>query len=233
MAFQGAVETQPSSAPPGSRRQRVWSILILAGLAIAGAVVAWLGYPQLAAPIVGLPAAFEVLRRLLGPGPTPPSGTNVDTKRKPINWRRLYIGTLVLFIYGLGYLTSVTAYAYRQPNVWLKTTSADLSPSVDVVLHWKNLKVGQRPGVFVYSASDRRYYPALCGVASESGMQPCRIEIGVSGDRSKTFELLPALLSPAGEVVISKYRSDTTAAGMIEPPEGTSLFAGKTVVRKD
>ena len=233
MASQIVGEPQPASAPTEPPRRKLLPIVILAALAIAGGVAAWRGYPHLAAPIVGLPAAFEVLRRLLEPGPTPPSGTNVDKKRNLILWRRLYIGALVLFIYGVGYLTSVTAYAYRQPNVWLDTTNANLESSVDAVLHWKNLKAGQRPAVFVYSASDRKFYPARCGVASELGMQPCRIDIGVAGDRGKTFDLLPALLTPEGEVVIKQYQSDPTAAGMIEPPDGTSLFAGKRVVRKN
>jgi hypothetical protein len=233
MASQGAVETPPASTPSGPRRQKLLIILILAGLAIAGGIAAWRGYPQLTAPIIGLPAAYEVLRRLVDPRPLEPTGTTVEAKRRTVLRRRLYGGALILVIYALGYLTSVIAFAIRQPSVSLAIKSQDASPATDVVLHWKNIKPGQRPGVFVYSASDRRYYPALCGVASESGVLPCRIDIGVSGDRGKTFELLPALLSPSGEVEIKKYRSDNTSAGMIEPPEGTSLFTGKTVVRKE
>lgn len=229
MASQSVAEHQPTSAATESPRRKLLPIVILTVLAIAGCGIAWYGYPQLAAPILGLPAAYEVLCRLR---PTPPSGTNVK-KRNPILRRRIYVAALVLFIYGVGYLTSVSAYAYRQPRVWLDIPNANLESTVDVVLHWKNLKTGQRPGVFLYSASDRRFYPAQCGVASESGMQPCRIDIGLRGDHGKTFELLPSLLSPNGEVVIKQYRADPTAAGMIEPPDGTSLFRSKMVIRKD
>jgi len=231
MPQSSALEPQATSAPPGPRLQRFWPFVILAGLAIAGAFVAWRGYPQLAAPIVGLPAAFEVLRRLIPPGPTPSPGTKAFTKRNPVFWRRMYIAGIVLFIYALGCFTPILARVFSQPSVWLKAPAAAVSPSVDGVLGWNGLSAGQRPAVFVYSGSDRKYYPAQCGFVSASGEQSCQIDIGVAGDRGKKFELLPALLNPAAEAVIKKYWSDPVAAGLTELPEGTCVYARKTVVR--
>ena len=231
MASQIVGGPQSTSAPTGPPRRRLLPILILAALVIAGGIAARRGYPQLAAPIVGIPAAFEVLRRLIPPGPTPPPGTNVITKRNPVFWRRVCIAGIVLFIYALGCLTPILARVFSQPSVWLEAPATAISSSIDAVLVWKGLSTGQRPAVFVYSGSDRKYYPAQCGFASVSGEQSCPIDIGVAGDRGKTFALLPALLNPAAEAVIKNYWSDPIAAGLTELPEGTFVFARKTVVR--
>jgi len=231
MASQIVGGPQSTSAPTEPPRRKLLPILILAALAIAGGIAAWRGYPQLAAPIVGLPAAFEVLRRLMPAGPPPSPGTNVFTKRNPVFWRRVYVAGIVLFIYTLGCLTPILARVFGQPSVWLEAPATAISPSMDAVLGWKGLSAGQRAAVFVYSASDRKYYPAQCGFASASGQQSCPIDIGVVGDRGKTFELLPALLNPAAEAVIKTYWSDPIAAGLTELPEGTVVVARKTVVR--
>jgi hypothetical protein len=231
MASQIVGGPQSASAPTEPLRRKLLPIFILAALIIASGIAARRGYPQLAAPIVGLPAAFEVLRRLIPPGPTPPPGIKVFTKRNPVFWRRACIAGIVLFIYALGCLTPILARVFSQPSVWLESPATAISPSMDAVLGWKGLSAGQRAAVFVYSGSDRKYYPAKCGFASASGQQSCSIDIGVVGDRGKTFELLSALLSPAAEAVVKKYWSDPTAAGLTELPEGTFLFEKKTVVR--
>jgi hypothetical protein len=181
-----------------------------------------------------LPAALKVLLDILdGQKSATLPGEDVD-KKPPLRMKKgIRVACVIGFVYVLGYFTPSITTGLLKPIVWLEMPSTSVTSPADVVLRWKRLERGQWPAVFVYAVSDRKYYPSVCGVGSKSGAERCRVDVGISGDQGKTFELLPALLTPVGEAVIKKYREDPTAAGLAELPEGTLLFRGTTVARKD